>query len=201
MPPLFLLLALAAVLAGGVHWFFYSREQSQPPGVLAPDAPRQEVLADALPIEHKGHRVLPRAEFEITARVLRKEIYRMDGGAGLAPVDLAVGWGPASDSRVVEALSFSQMGRFFYWEPRDPAAFPLTARELVDKVAQIHLVPGVPGIEGRLKRLRPGQVVTLRGKLIDVEGPNGYAWRTSLTREDTGNGACELLWVESVLVR
>jgi hypothetical protein len=40
-------------------------------------------------------------------------------------------------------------------------------------------------------------VVTLRGRLVDVTGPKGVA-RTSLVREDTGAGACEILYVEGV---
>jgi len=32
-------------------------------------------------------------------------------------------------------------------------------------------------------------------------GPDGFAWRSSLTREDTGAGACELVYVESAALR
>jgi len=42
--------------------------------------------------------------------------------------------------------------------------------------------------------------VTLRGWLIDVDAADGWHWRTSRTREDTGGGACEIIWVESVAV-
>jgi hypothetical protein len=30
--------------------------------------------------------------------------------------------------------------------------------------------------------------------------PDGWRWRSSLTREDTGAGACELVWVERIAV-
>ena len=55
-------------------------------------------------------------------------------------------------------------------------------------------------VETRLRRLRPGQVVQLSGYLVDVRGPNGFTWNTSLRRDDTGDGACELMWIESVAV-
>jgi hypothetical protein len=54
-------------------------------------------------------------------------------------------------------------------------------------------------IDALLRRPRPGEVVTLRGYLVDVRGPNGFRWNTSLRRDDTGDGACELMWVEQVL--
>ena len=55
-------------------------------------------------------------------------------------------------------------------------------------------------MESRLRRLRPGQVVTLTGYLVDVRGPGGFRWNTSLRRDDTGDGACELMWIERVSI-
>src|SRR5205823_6800161 len=86
------------------------------PGILVPTDPVQDDLAVPREFEHKGYRFFARARYDISARVLRKEIYRLDGGAGLAPVDLGVGWGAMSDSAIVDRLKFSQMGRFFYWQ-------------------------------------------------------------------------------------
>jgi hypothetical protein len=40
--------------------------------------------------------------------------------------------------------------------------------------------------------------VIVRGYLVEARGADGWRWRSSLTREDTGAGACELIWVESV---
>jgi hypothetical protein len=34
-----------------------------------------------------------------------------------------------------------------------------------------------------------------------VAGPRGFQWSTSLTRTDTGDGACEIMWVDTVDVR
>ena len=36
------------------------------------------------------------------------------------------------------------------------------------------------------------------GFLVDVRGPGGFAWNTSMTRNDTGDGACEIVWVETM---
>ena len=41
----------------------------------------------------------------------------------------------------------------------------------------------------------------LGGELVDAVRPDGFTWRTSLSREDTGAGACELFLVESAELR
>jgi len=197
-----LLVALfAASLYGAWHWWTSEREVSHPPGIIAPGEPVQVALDGERRIAHDRHVLHVRARFDIEARVLRKAIYRLDGGADIAPVDLGVGWGPMSDSAVVEALEFSQMGRFLYWKPRDPARFPLPADSILRSAAQLHLIPATRSIEARLKRLRPGERVGIGGYLVDVTGPGRFVWRTSLSRSDSGAGACEIVYVETLDVR
>jgi len=105
-----------------------------------------------------------------------------------------------SDTTLVEQLEFSQMGRFLYWRPRDWRTFPLSPQDIAISAAQIHAVPATDDVESRLRRLRPGQVVQLSGYLVDIRGANGFAWNTSLRRDDTGDGACEIMWIERVAV-
>lgn len=37
-------------------------------------------------------------------------------------------------------------------------------------------------------------------RLVDARRGNGFVWRTSLTRDDTGAGACELVYVEQLSI-
>jgi len=46
--------------------------------------------------------------------------------------------------------------------------------------------------------VRPGEIVNFSGYLVQVNKPNGWKWKTSLTRTDTGFGACEVVWVERI---
>jgi hypothetical protein len=46
--------------------------------------------------------------------------------------------------------------------------------------------------------LRTGALIHLSGRLVEATGPEIGTWRSSLTRTDTGNGACELVWVEEL---
>ena len=190
-----------AALLGAGNWWLYERSVPRPPGVLVAAEPVQHDLDPAPEFTDRGYRFVQRARYDITARVLRREIYRVDGGATLAPVDLAVGWGPLSDSGIVDQLEFSQMGRFFYWKPRNAATFPLDPGTLIAHGAQMHMIPATKDIERRLRTVRPGQIVRIGGYLVDVRGPGGFQWNTSLTRMDTGDGACEIVWVEALETR
>ena len=191
-------LLLIASLYGAWNWWSSERHAHVPPGIVAPDDPVQTNLDPPTTFSAKGHTFVTRARYEITARVLRKEIYRIDGGADLAPVDLGLGWGAMSDTRVVDQLAFSQMGRFLFWKPTDWTSFPLSAAQMISHAAQIHAIPADPSVERKLRKLRPGQIVHLSGYLVDVRGPGGFTWNTSLRRDDTGDGACEIMWIESV---
>jgi len=191
------LAALVLAIVGGWHWWTTERPVHRPPGIVAPGEPVQVDLNPPVRFEARGYTFIKRAKYDITARLLRKEVYHIDGGAGLAPVDLGVGWGPLSDSALIDQLDFSQMGRFFYWQPRKPG-FPVPQATLISHLAQMHMIPATEDIESRLKKLRPGRIVTASGYLVDVRGPGGFVCNTSLSRTDTGDGACELFWVEAL---
>ena len=193
----FILVALVLSIAGGWHWWVSERPVHRPPGIIAPDEPQQVGLEAPEIFSAKGYEFAKRARFDITARLLHKERYRVDAEAGLAPIDLGVGWGPLSDSAVLDQLEFSQMGRWFYWNPKH-GDFALPREVMITHLAQMHMIPATHEIETRLDRLRPGQLVSVRGFLVDVRGPNGFVWKTSLSRSDTGDGSCEVVWVEAL---
>ena len=196
----YLWLLIVVGLLGGWHWWTQERAVSRHAGVLVAAEPDQRDLESPRQWSERGYTFIARAHYDISARILRKEIYHVDGGANLAPVDLAVGWGPMSDNAVIDQLEFSQMGRFFYWRPKSKTGFPIPAEMLITHAAQMHMIPATKDIEKRLRGLRPGQLVTLGGYLVDVRGPGGFVWNTSLTRNDTGDGACEIFWAESLAV-
>ena len=35
---------------------------------------------------------------------------------------------------------------------------------------------------------------------VQVEGDDGFRWVSSRTRDDTGDGACEVIWVEQLQI-
>ena len=188
-----IVLALAA-MGAGVAALVEGRAIDRPPGVLVTDEPWQELVKQP-PFAYGDYQLTPLADFEVEARVLSVEQYNVDGGAAVSPIDFALGWGPMSDSAVLSHFRISQGARFFTIYPDEQAIDLKTAMR---NASNMHLIPADGALEDHLKEVRPGNIVLLRGQLVSVAGPNNFTWTSSLTRGDTGNGACELFYVESV---
>jgi hypothetical protein len=75
---------------------------------------------------------------------------------------------------------------------------PIPRREIETHSANMHMIPADEVIEDALLDLRPGEIVSLRGKLVRVEAGDGWRWVSSMTRKDTGGHACELVYVERI---
>jgi hypothetical protein len=63
------------------------------------------------------------------------------------------------------------------------------------------MIPADGAIESTLKSIRPGQVVKISGYLVQANASDGWHWKSSLTREDTGSGACEVVYVKALLIK
>jgi len=175
-------------------WRLYStRDISHSPGVLAPADPEQQDIDGAPGIPHGAFTLRPRAEFGATVRILGREDYSLGELAALVPTDFAVGWGPMSDSAVLQRVKISQSNRFYYWRTE---TWPVSREQIETHSANWHVIPGNEVVRAALRRLRVGSVVELHGELVDIEGREG-GMRTSLTRGDTGAGACEILLATS----
>lgn len=185
-----------ALLVAGIWRWHQGRDIEHPPGVIAADDPVQFDLDGEPEITRDGFRLQPRADFSATVRVLRREDYSIGALATLVPTDFAVGWGPMSDTRVLSGIEISQGNRFYYWHTE---SWPVERREIETHSANWHLIPGNASVRSALAKLRVGSVVELRGRLVDVRGPETQL-RTSLTRDDTGAGACEILLTSSVRI-
>jgi hypothetical protein len=181
----------------GAFYLWSGSEISRPPGVLAPDEPYQREVYRARFREINGYRIDALASFDIRARVIATERYWFDHGSALSPVDLVLGWGAMSDSAVLKQINISQGGRFYRWWAQ---TFPVPQRVIETHSANMHMIPASGAIARELKSIRAGNMVHLKGYLVEVTSPQGFRWKSSLTREDTGGGACELVLVESVYV-
>jgi hypothetical protein len=65
----------------------------------------------------------------------------------------------------------------------------------------MHIVPANEAVEEALGSIRRGQIIGLTGYLIAVRSDDGWHWRSSLSRTDSGDGACEVVWVERLSIR
>ena len=194
----------AALLALGLASCSDWRAKVDPARVR--EEPLQEPLeAPPIEVERRGHqvRLTTRASYRLTAYAVDTSRELLDEWDFAVPMDLSVVWGPVADPAVLRHMRFHLSRRYVSWFADEDPGIPRPVIE--SHVANVHLVPADEEVAAELKRIRKGDLVTLAGRLVDIEirdaaGAVKAAMRTSLRRDDVGSGACENLWVERVEV-
>lgn len=184
------------LISYGAYQHFSNRPITHQSGVLANRQPVQNSVNQSQ-FEFNGYTITPLQIFEIKARVLSAEHYTFDREADLAPVDLALSWGAMSDEAVLKQIRISQSGRFYFWHVD---TFPIPREVIETSSANMHMIPADSQIEKALKSIKAGQLVTISGYLVEAKSADGWRWKSSLSRSDTGNGACELVYVQAISV-
>jgi hypothetical protein len=176
-----------------------ARARSEPEQVAVAGLP-------AIELEAKGHRILlrRRAAYRITGYAVETSRQLLDEWDFAVPMDLALVWGPVADPAVLAHMKFHLSRRYVSWwaDAGTPVA---VVSQIARHVANHHLIPADEAVARDLDAVRVGDLVTLRGALVDLEirDPAGkvvHRAATSLSRDDVGSGACEQLWVEAVEV-
>ena len=186
---------LFLILVAVVAWQLFTKpgDVTLGPGVMAEEDPIQINIDNPTSFEFGKYKVTPLAKFKIKAKVLSREDYSFDKEADISPVDLALGWGRMSDEAVLDQIDISQSGRWYRWHTN---SLPIPKREIETHSANMHMIPADDAVEDDIKRTRKGDIIELKGYLVEVTADDGMRWESSLTREDTGNHACEVIWVE-----
>lgn len=118
----------------------------------------------------------------------------------LNAVDLCVIYGENARSGAYRGLRYSS-GQFECFARTDSSA----AWQAFDPraLSNNHLLTDDAGIAKTLRSVRVGDQVRFKGWLVEYSHPmNGQTWfrGTSITRDDTGDGACETVFVREVEV-
>ncbi len=155
----------------------------------------QGPLPDGTPksFEAHGARFEPKAAYEIEAVVLSTMRYRVGKHSDTAPLDVALAWGPMSDSKVLSQLRIRQNDRYFFWSTSGP--LPLPRGDIERHAANVYLSWKSTAVGNVLDDLDAGDVVRLEGALVDIHDADGVM-ASSLVRTDVGGGACEVMWVD-----
>ena len=194
------LVAILVVVAALIVYVYEDTAHSTyPPGVLVVEEPSQFLLAAGPSWQRGKYRFTARAEFSMRARVLSTKRYWFDGASAVSPLDFAVGWGRMSDQAVIDQMGYAQTGRWYRYWPRG-REFPLDAQEIASHSANMHRVPADDAVKAALRDVRRGDLISLDGYLVSVSSQDGWRWDTSLTRTDTGNGACEIVWAKRLTI-
>ncbi|ALG69429.2 hypothetical protein [Beggiatoa leptomitoformis] len=158
-------------------------------------APIQDNIEPQQAYTFQQYQITPLARFQVEARVLSRTNYSSGREAELSPVDLALGWADMSNPDVLAQIRIRQSGRFYFWSVD---SFPIPRQAIETNSANMHLIPATETVKKALRQIDEGDTVRLLGYLVNIDASDGWRWHSSLTRNDTGNGACELFLVAAV---
>jgi hypothetical protein len=203
---LFLVILFAAGVYGAIEWQLHDRAIPHGPGVLVAKTPSIAQGSSRIPWQDAhGFRYTALADFDFRAIVLSRKNYAIGEFAGLSPTDLAIGWGELSDPGVYGQFRFDQRGsplagRFVLPEivPGSPMARRPTRdieAFLLAHLTHVHTIPATADVERRLAGIRPGQLVHLKGVLVEAQSSSDGIYRSSLALFDHD---CEIMWVDDV---
>jgi len=184
------------ILIGAIIAFFYFVAPGS--GPMAPDDPIQ-ITAVSDPIMVGNATLTPQATYDITAKILSITSYEMQENGDIIPYDIALGWGDMSNMTYVSKINVSQHGRWYYWSFTGDIG--LDPQYVSTHSANTHIIPANRNLLTQIRSLRRGHTIRMTGYLVDimrVEESRIVKIETSLTRNDTGAGACEIMYVETL---
>lgn len=184
------------MIAGG-YYFWNSRPVVHGPGVVAPDEPAQEQAYGVSKIDFKNFTLTPFAKIALETRVLSKKKYYEDREAQFAPYDVVVGWGPMSDESNLDEILIKQSDRYYYWEMIQPS---ITIGDIRTHSANIRFISSDKDISKKIADLRIGQVINVKGYLVEVKSNEGWTIKSSSKRNDSGKEASEIIWIQEMTV-
>lgn len=168
--------------------------------------PRQTQITQAAFATSKGgvtYKVQPLYDYDLVGLVVSKhdaktwwDHLHRDWNDHLNIMDICVVWGNNISNGVYNDLSFSS-GQFTCNIRANSAeayaAFDQTA------LSNNHLLTDQPALVKLIQKVEIGDQIRLRGRLSEYAHDHGFPFKrgTSLVRTDTGNGACETIFVDS----
>ncbi|MFC1887267.1 hypothetical protein ACFLYK_00485 [Candidatus Cloacimonadota bacterium] len=200
-------LIIIMLILGGI--FGYQYYDKPDPGMQR----FTEIVTDSDPIqlEQEGFKPItidmrrgsvtlqPVAEYKIAGKVLSKKKYGSTWSAKVAPYDLAIGWASLTNSEYIDKLKFSQWGRFYFFKYEYNV--PFREDYIIEHSSNNHIIPATDNLKKLLFHIKTDYLIEMEGYLVDISGKisnKPVTWKTSLKRDDTGNGSCELFYVNKI---
>lgn len=166
------------------------------PTQIATQIPAINVSAGA-----ENYTVTPLYEYELYGLVVSYQHHNGNFGLHrmwkdhLNVADVCVVWG--------QNLQDTDLTKLHFWngqftcnvQTSDPQAWK---RFAVDQLSNNHLLTADKSLRNKITQLRIGDQVKIKGWLSEYRSSKGFHRGTSTSRSDTGNGACETLYVSEV---
>ena len=119
----------------------------------------------------------------------------------ISPYDVGIVWGELYNNDNWRNLKWIETGnRFLYWQVKDKEWYQEFGT-IEGQYSNNHLIPSDDKIKKKIKKIQKGDIVKITGYLVNLswnDEKGDYNWYSSTTRSDTGDGACELIYVTDV---
>ncbi|MFO7613639.1 MAG: hypothetical protein R6W71_03270 [Bacteroidales bacterium] len=170
-------------------------------GPIYIDTPVQVGLEETREIIHEGKNgtvnMVLLAEYSITAVVKSRRNYSTDTASAVSPMDLVLAWGNLNAKNIDDAVTYTQRNRWYFY--RLKSTENVTLYDIQTQSANTHVIPADEVILKELNKIRRNDLVELQGYLVRVIfNPQAPPWTSSMTRIDTGDGSCEIMYVTAV---
>ncbi len=141
------------------------------------------------------------ARYKIKGLVVARQLSG-DAISWLSAADVGIAWGKMADPEVNQYMRYSQRGRWLYYHPQ--RGLPVSSHYMQLHTSNTHVLTDSNSMMNVVKNLEPGDNIVFDGYLVKVSSKmkRGFSlpWKSSLTRKDTGNGACEIMYIERIWV-
>lgn len=165
----------------------------------------QEPIQEDIPFEYilpiEGKKGIVELEllayYDITAQVKSIHDYSDDFTSQVSPRDFALAWGDVNMPSIDNHVKYRQNERWYYFTVNSKAS---VNAEYVDYyTANTHIIPANETILSIVKSVNKNDRISMQGYLVNAYFSNGY-WESSLTRSDTGDGSCEIMYVTNIQI-
>ncbi len=121
--------------------------------------------------------------------------YKTDGASSVSPKDFILTWGDLNDILVDEHITYSQSNRWYFYRYSSDSI--VGESYISSHSANTHIIPENDSILKQIKSVKENDYILIEGYLAIVHFDNGD-WQSSASRLDTGDGACEILYVTNI---
>ncbi|MDP0563320.1 MAG: hypothetical protein QS721_13735 [Candidatus Endonucleobacter sp. (ex Gigantidas childressi)] len=154
-------------------------------------------------VDGKNYFIQPLYDYELYGMVVSYKLHNADTGMHLRSgdhlnvADYCVVWSDSAFEKNLNEIEFWNQEWTCYWQVKDSRLLSSYDR---DKLSNNHLITGNSEIRDRIKKINIGDQIRIKGWLSNYRSDKGFIRGTSTVRNDTGNGACETIYVNDIQV-
>lgn len=146
------------------------------------------------------------AKYSISGRVVDvQNYYGYDIRNKLSPKDIGMSWGFLANEKNHRKVTWSSAGnRYLSWYSSDGMWINEMGgtNKITEYCSNNHLIPSDNKSKKLIDSIEEGDFVRIEGYLVNVyckkSDGSYFNWNTSTSRNDTGNGACEIVYVTNI---